>query len=72
VGGRQLQLDSAVLHTERRAGEPSIATIGGDVADSVVASIVGGVADSVAKSIGDDGFILWFEFKPLANHRPWF
>jgi hypothetical protein len=72
VGCRQLQLDSAVLRTERRAGEPSIATISGDVADSVAASIAGGAADSVAKSIGDDGFIPWFESKPLTNHRPWF
>jgi hypothetical protein len=29
-------------------GEPSIATIGGDTADSVVTSICGGAADSVA------------------------
>jgi hypothetical protein len=41
--------------TQRRAGEPSIVTIGGDASDSVVASISSGAADSMATSIGGDG-----------------
>jgi hypothetical protein len=57
VGCRRLQSDSAVQHTQRRVREPSIATIGGDVADSVVASIASGTADSVATSIGGGGMV---------------
>jgi hypothetical protein len=50
-----LQSDFMARRTQRRAREPSVATIGSDVVDSVVASIASGTADSMATFIGGGG-----------------
>jgi hypothetical protein len=51
VGRHWLQSDLAMWRTQRQTREPAIATIGGGMVDLMMASIGGDVVDSVAVAL---------------------